>query len=289
MNTTIVPDEEIDMPKTPSQIQADVDDYLSSAPEVETTKTSGQLDAEIAEMVNPHEAKQERRRERLEGAADRARAESERAFGASRRVLDAIPFGQPILVGHHSERRHRRDIEKSDRAMRKGIDTAAKAKDLARRAEAVGTGGISSDDPEAVKKLKTELAQIERAQEQMKAANLAIRKYASAGPEAQVAALVALGHAERRAAQLLEKDFMGRIGFPDYAIKNNGANIRRIEKRIAELGRREETPARDPIVGEVDGLSFTISESKEANRTQITFSGKPGPEIRDRLKSAGFR
>lgn len=45
-----------------------------------------------------------------------------------------IPFGQPILVGHHSERKHRKVLENADRAMRKSIEENEKAEDYQRRA-----------------------------------------------------------------------------------------------------------------------------------------------------------
>jgi hypothetical protein len=141
-----------------------------------------------------------------------------------------------------------------------------------------------------VQKLRAELAPLEKKQADMKAANAAIRKAAKAGPEAQIASLVTLGFDPRVAAKLLEKDFAGRIGFADYQITNNGSNIRRIEKRITELLAKESAPARAPVSGTTaEGLTFTISENKDANRTQIVFSGKPSEAIRASLKAGGFR
>lgn len=198
-------------------------------------------------------------------------------------------MGQPILVGHHSERRHRRDIAKIDSSMRKGIEADNRSKELAARAASVGTAGISSDDPEAVRKLKVELNGLRVDQDRMKLGNALIRKHAKAGADAQVAALMGAGFSEKLSRSALEKDFAGRIGFPAYAITNNGANIRRIEKRIEELIAKESTPARAPISGSTsDGMTFTIRENKDANRTQIEFGGKPSEAIRAKLKSAGF-
>lgn len=57
--------------------------------------------------MNPYEAKQEARRERLVIAAGRASAESVERYNAASKMAEVIPFGQPILVGHHSERRDR--------------------------------------------------------------------------------------------------------------------------------------------------------------------------------------
>jgi len=239
--------------------------------------------------VNPYEERQARRRASLERGAARASSESERALGAARRIGDAIPFGQPILVGHHSERRHRRDVEKIDRSMRKGVEEAKRAEELARRAAAVGTGGVSQDDPEAIRKLKEELAALRGSQELMVRANKAIRAHGGDGEDAVISALVAVGLKEATARKILQPDFAGRVGFADYALKNNGANIRRIEKRVDELARKAAAPARLPVTGEADGLSFVLSENKESNRTQVAFSGKPGESLRGRFKSRGFR
>jgi len=254
-------------------------------------KSAAELDREI--RIAQYEEKQEAKRERLEAAAGKARREAASRSRAAQQVLDIIPMGQPILVGHHSERRHRRDLERVDNNIRKSIEAEKRAADLAGRAAAIGTGGISSDDPAAVQKLRAELAPLVKRQEGMKAANAAIRKHAKAGPEAQIAALVALGHHPKAAARLLEKDFAGRIGFADYEITNNGANIRRIEKRIAELLTKEATPAAADVVGSVESdgkpLGFRIEENKDVNRVQIHFDGKPSETIRAKLKSAGFR
>jgi len=52
--------------------------------------------------------------------------------------------------------------------MRKNIEAHERSKELAARAAAVGSGGGSSDDPEAVKKLRAQLAKHERKQEQVR-------------------------------------------------------------------------------------------------------------------------
>lgn len=255
------------------------------------------LDREIADaLANPDPAKvaayQERleaKRDRLEERARKASAQAQLSFGAANRITEGIPMGQPILVGHHSERRHRRDLERRDRSMRKGFELSDQAEGLRAAAKAVGTGGISSDDPEAVKKLRKELAGLQAAQEKMKAANVAIRKHARQGEAAQVPALVALGFDEAQARKLLQKDFAGRIGFPNYALTNGNASIRRVEKRIEELVEKAKTPEREMITGEIGGMRFELAENKDANRVQISFAGKPDDALRSKLKRAGFK
>ena len=66
----------------------------------------------------------ERAEERADRFADYRRsrqAEGEAAHRAVDQIADGIPFGQPILVGHHSERRARRDAERIESGMRRAI------------------------------------------------------------------------------------------------------------------------------------------------------------------------
>ncbi|HMJ04529.1 MAG TPA: DUF3560 domain-containing protein [Conexibacter sp.] len=85
----------------------------------------------------------EARRERLEGRGERLGERAERwggvadaAFGRAHEIADGIPMGQPILVGHHSERRARRDRERIDAGMRAGSAAAETAERLAAAAAA---------------------------------------------------------------------------------------------------------------------------------------------------------
>jgi len=75
--------------------------------------------------------------ERLNGYAGNAEKRSNEAYKKADLSEEAtgIPFGQPILVGHHSERRHRKVLERADNAMRKSIEEQEKAESYARRAE----------------------------------------------------------------------------------------------------------------------------------------------------------
>lgn len=75
-----------------------------------------------AEKINGYAANAEKR----SGEAYKKANLSEEATG--------IPFGQPILVGHHSERRHRKVIERADNAMRKSIEEDEKAEVYKNRA-----------------------------------------------------------------------------------------------------------------------------------------------------------
>lgn len=253
--------------------------------------------------MNAYERKQEARRERLEAAADRARAQANAAYKRAdlREEVSGIPFGQPILVGHHSEGRHRAAIKRADNAMRASIEAGKRAGELAARAAAVGSGGISSDDPEAIQKLQAEIDKAKARQEMMKAANKVIRKAVKAGitgPESEgfhayQMQMVEIGgdRLANAAIKLLKPDFAGRIGFADFETSNNLANIKRMESRIAQL--RAAHAAAEAAGGEEKRTAFQglceVVENFDENRLQIIFEGKPDAAIRSELKSNGFR
>ena len=89
---------------------------------------------------------------------------------------------------------------------------------------------------------------------------------------------------EAQINELREPDFCGRIGFPDYALQNNNANIHRIEGRIKSL-----KAAKEKGTQEEECKFFKIVRNTEEMRLQLMFDGKPEPEVREILKSNGFR
>lgn len=71
--------------------------------------------------------RQEERAERFEDYHDNRTKDAERAHKAVSAIADNIPLGQPILIGHHSERHARRDAKRIENGMRKAVqmwDTA---------------------------------------------------------------------------------------------------------------------------------------------------------------------
>ena len=96
--------------------------------------------------------------------------------------------------------------------------------------------------------------------------------------------ILSMGYTDEQIAQLREPDFCGRIGFPDYILTNNNANIRRLEGRIKSLQKTKSQGTQ-----ESENKFFKVKENVEAMRIQLFFEGKPEPEVRDILKSNGFR
>jgi prefoldin subunit 5 len=239
--------------------------------------------------MNSYEQRQQARRDRLLSIAAKLEREGNSRYERARQLASCIPMGQPMLVDHHSYRSDRSFRERLRNMTGKAFAQMDAAKDLARRAEAVGSGGISSDDPDAVSKLRAQLAQVEALQAKMRAVNQVIRKNAKKGAEAQVAALVEMGYSEAAAREALAPDYAGRIGFPSYRLSNNNANANRIKQRIAQLEQRAAAVAAnpDPVEREVAGVK--VVEDPEANRLRLIFPGKPAEAMRAQLKSYGFR
>jgi len=75
-------------------------------------------------------------------------------------ILEHIPFGQPILVGHHSEKRARRDAERIGEGMRKSIKMWDTSKYWVARAEATISDANYKERPDVrarrIKKLEAE-------------------------------------------------------------------------------------------------------------------------------------
>ena len=73
----------------------------------------------------------------LDAKADRKAANSDAAWNKHLSDVARLPEGgEPIKVGHHSEGRHRRAIDKAHNSMRRSIDAHHDAEEAARRAEA---------------------------------------------------------------------------------------------------------------------------------------------------------
>lgn len=73
--------------------------------------------------------------DKLEGYAANAEKRSTAYYEASQEGRDFLVLGEPIKVGHHSERRHRKLIERNWTRMGKSVAEDEKAKEYTRRAE----------------------------------------------------------------------------------------------------------------------------------------------------------
>lgn len=233
----------------------------------------------------------ERKLEKREEWAEVRRAKADQALGRSRQIVGNIPLGQPILVGHHSEKRHRNAIKKSDNAMRRGLESADMADHHAGKAEGIArqlASSIYSDDPDAIEALTAKVAKLEAERERIKAINKIVRRKPKNEPTPEkLAELAAIVGSENTAAKLFEPDFCGRIGYPSYVLQNLGGNIATGKKRIEEIQRRAaQTEAAEDAGGVLVKLDKCGSVATEY--ATVTFSEKPEYSLIKALKSAGF-
>lgn len=77
----------------------------------------------------------EQRAERFETYSEKRAADAEGAYASSSAIAERFAGGQPILVGHHSEKRARKDAERIENSMRKAVKAWETSKYWTDRAE----------------------------------------------------------------------------------------------------------------------------------------------------------
>lgn len=125
------------------------------------------------------------RRERKERKAARLRrwasAQQDKAqanYSEAHQLAEHIPFGQPILVGHHSEKRMRRDIDRINNKMQRTIECTKKAERMHEKADNIDIQierSIFDDDPDAIQRLEERLQELLLERESIKAYNKSCR------------------------------------------------------------------------------------------------------------------
>ncbi|MFG1628971.1 DUF3560 domain-containing protein [Kribbella sp. NPDC049227] len=105
----------------------------------------------------------EARAEMLNDRAARHQTIADSADAARRQISDHIPLGQPILVGHHSEGRHRRDIARMDRLMQTTVESSQVARDAQRRADNLIGATEARNNPRNVARRIEDLEKTHRA------------------------------------------------------------------------------------------------------------------------------
>lgn len=208
--------------------------------------------------LNTYERKQLEKAQHYEEKARKLGKQSQNTLDSVRSEREMIPLGQPILVGHHSEKRHRNHLARLENRERRGWEDRDKAEHYAEKAQRIQQNiktdrVISSDDPDAIQKLEAKLVRLEDERTQIKEFNKKARKD-------------------------------GTEQAPAYLLKNLAGNIRSVKERIKRLEAIEEIGDEDI---EVNGVRMV--KDKADNRVKLFFPDKPSEEIRAKLKSRGFR
>ncbi|SFH33313.1 Antirestriction protein (ArdA) [Lachnospiraceae bacterium NLAE-zl-G231] len=173
-----------------------------------------------------------------------------------------------------------RQKEKQNAARDSNMEEWQHIRGLLDKIRSTGMGGISADDPQAVKKLEDKLEKLEQLQETMKTVNAYYRKHKT------------LDGCPGLSAESIDKIKAGMASswrtepkpFESYELSNNNQEIHRIRDRIQVLTRRAELG----YVGwEFDG--GRVEANQPDNRLQIFFDEKPDASTRETLKGNGFR
>jgi uncharacterized protein DUF3560 len=226
--------------------------------------------------------KREARAARLRGWAEAREAKQPALTEAARgdEAATGIPFGQPILVGHHSERGHRRALDRIDRAMGAAVENAGKARDMAERAasiEAQNAAAIYTDDDDAKEKLAEKIATLEAERDRIKAYNASCRKAAKTGGTGDMSLLD-----EKQRADLLgiaracAYQLRPGAAAPAYWTSNLSGNIGRLRKRLDGLDAAKARQAAGRIISaRFAGTCAECSASIERGQT-IRYSRQDG-------------
>ena len=152
------------------------------------------------------EERREARKLRYEELSEKAEERSIQYSNSRANRILAMPPGQPIIIGHYSEKKARRLHEKAWQDIGKSIEEDKKSKYYKDRAETVENSKvIYNDDPNAIQKLKDKLEYLEKQRE------------------------------------LIKKD----ENLTSWQLQNVGARIRETKRRIARLEKLEEIEFKD--------------------------------------------
>lgn len=111
---------------------------------------------------------------KISGYAANARNRSNQAWQASKEGREFLALGEPIKVGHHSERRHRALIERNHNRMHKAVEEDKKAKEYQARAEywERKASEINLSMPESLEFYQFKLEQAKEHHRQLKAGEI---------------------------------------------------------------------------------------------------------------------
>lgn len=129
-----------------------------------------ELCGEIADEDKSLVQRADERAERFEGYGQSRADEAAQAHKAVESICEHIPLGQPILVGHHSERHARRDAERIESTMRRAVKAFETSQYWIDRAASAVSHAKYLERPDVrarrIKKIEAEKRKQERAQQE---------------------------------------------------------------------------------------------------------------------------
>lgn len=126
----------------------------------------------------------EQRAERFEEYSDKREDDAIRAKKSVDAICDGIPLGQPILVGHHSERRARKDAERIENGMRRAVKMWETAQYWTARAAGAIRAAKYKERPDVrARRIKAIEADLRKVEKNLESAQLRTKLWVDAGPE----------------------------------------------------------------------------------------------------------
>lgn len=236
----------------------------------------------------------------LENKAGKLQEKSNYLANESTKMASIIPMGQPIHIGHHSEKSDRAYRAKIGDKMRKSIELDKQAEDCRSKLDAAKANrAINSKDSEAIRKLEEKIKGEEQAREYYKKANrifskirktvdfddINIKTFEEHGATQKEAELMA----DALACQIrcYSQDYCKRTtklytyqgGYASAEIKRCRDRIDRLQKIDNALSQREDKET------EVGKLVYNT----ELRGLELHFPDKPSEEIRTTIKQAGWK
>lgn len=212
------------------------------------------------------EEKKEKKIKKYESRAKKAKEKSEQAFNSAKRLSDSIPSGQPVLIGHHSEKHARKDISRIQRGMEKGIEEEQKSFYYEEKVTAAENNkAISSDDPDAIEKLKKKLENLELIHAFKLKCNSEWKKHLK-DPDYKMKLTE-----QEEAKMLSEIQYYGNNcqPFPSFSLTSDTAKIREVKNRIAKLERYEKNNTKNKYYSFPEIPKITFEENVVENRFKI--------------------
>jgi hypothetical protein len=92
------------------------------------------------------------------------------------------------------------------------------------------------------------------------------------------------GLAGEELAAFVRQNYIDADGLPVFLLTNGNARLKAMRERLAQMEKRDATPTTEKAFE-----GGTVRDNAEADRIQIIYKERPGPELYGKLKARGFR
>lgn len=232
--------------------------------------------------------------------AQKARKEAQSLRKTNNEILGAMN-GTPILIEHHSEKRHRKELDRVHRRDDKIIELGKKAERMERAIErSESNDAASTDDPTSIVALEQKRDTLQKQHAFMVAVNKLIFPLIKARKsDTEVIAAIRSAFPDvsesgaRSIATAHHSDPLKRIGFAPYQLTNSGARIRAISAQIDEMRSKatkvtQAVNAGTETTREEHARGLVVERDLLANRIRLIFPERLSQELFKFVRSCGF-